>query len=245
MDRQGPGACLTTHVRAADGPDLLPPRARRAAGERLGACDGDPPDGRPPPANPRVPDRAPGRGALPPSRAGSRAPRAGPARRLRQPRSAVVQLGARAAPERHRSRFGRADGAGGRGRSGTVLPGGGRGPHAVQWRVDHGQLRDRGLPGATQGAQSLGRHPDREPRLLRDAGYPASPGSAARRSGSCRLPQRGGHRRGIRSALLAARRSDRKAFHLRAACRRGRYVGARVDPGRRRCGAYQAGGARR
>ena len=47
-----------------------------------------------------------------------------------------------------------------------------------------GQLRDRGLPAAAEAAGPLGRHPDREPRLLRD---PADPAPARTRCSASRI----------------------------------------------------------
>ena len=78
---------------------------------------------------------------------------------------------------------------------------------AIRRRLDHGRLRDRGLPDAAQAARAVGGHPDRESGLLRDAGHSASARPAARRSGSRRRARGRRHRRGVRSPLLAARRS--------------------------------------
>ena len=79
--------------------------------------------------------------------------------------------------------------------------------HAVRRRLVHGQLRDRGLPAAAQAARALGGHPDRESGLLRDAAAfrSGADGCSASRIAPARST-RGGDRRGVRAAVLAATR---------------------------------------
>ena len=116
--------------------------------------------------------------------------------------------------------------------------------HAVRRQLVHRKLRHRGLPAARESAGPLGRHPDRESQLLRDAADSAAARPLSHRRGPRRHPRRGGDRPGVRAALLAERESHRQALHLRAAGRRHRHDPERMDRGGGRRGAYRPRRAR-
>ena len=89
--------------------------------------------------------------------------------------------------------------------------------HAVRGKLVHRKLRHRRLPAAREPAGPLGRHPDRQSQLLRDAADSAAARPLPHRRGPRRHPRRGRDRPGVRAALLAERESHRQALHLRAA----------------------------
>ena len=89
--------------------------------------------------------------------------------------------------------------------------------HAVRGKLVHRKLRHRRLPAARESAGPLGRHPDRQSQLLRDAADSAAARPLPHRRGPRRHPRRGRDRPRVRAALLAERESHRQALHLRAA----------------------------
>ncbi len=114
----------------------------------------------------------------------------------------------------------------------SVMPFGGQ--------LDHGELRDRGIPGAGGSGRAVGGHPQGESGLLRDAPDPRSSRPGAERSGPGGHPARRRHRRRVRPPVLSQGEPAGQAPHLRAAGGLDRHDGPGVDRGRGRRRAHQA-----